>query len=198
MTGLLSTLVIYLLCRISTIAAALAMIPSAASGQANDQFDHFIFQNPGTTSPPPSEPFKLDIDLAYHTSYIQKLMLILIVINLFIIVGKKLRGRQTYYGCQICINFFNDRKSVLDYAQSIGEASANIQFSCTEFIKNVQLRGGYGNLDLFVQWGLNITHGPSNKPIKLQLVIKLGLWEARTLSVEIILQFRCSLTRMES
>ena len=188
MTGLLSMLVIYLLCRMSRIAASLALIPLTASAsvmgtQSDEQFGHFVFQKPEVVTPQPSEAFKLNIDLAYHTSYIQTLMMIMIAINLLIIVVKSMRSkpRKSNYGFQICINFFNDRKSVLVFAQKIGEASTNIQFSCTEFIRNVQLRGSYGNFDLFVQWGLKIVHGPSNKIIKFQSVIKLGFWEARVL-----------------
>ena len=186
-TGLLTGLTIYLLCRLSTISAALALIPVANAWPIllpDEQISHFVYRKQTTddVETPDSGPFRLNIDLAYHSSYLQVLLSLAILANLLAILMCRVRrrARPTGYGCQICINFFDEQNSVLVFGQRIGESSDKIQFGCTEFIRNVQLLGCW-KPEILIQWGLQITHVTSKKPIKFQTVISLGFREGLTL-----------------
>ena len=189
-TGLLTGLTIYLLCRLSTISAALTLMTLANAGQAlavplpDEQMNHFVYKKLAAdgVEMPDSKPFKLDVDLAYHSSYLQVLLSLAILANLLAILVCRLRRgtRPTWYGCQICINFFDEQNSVLVCGQRIGENKGKIQFGCSEFIRNVQLLG-YWKPEILIQWNLQITHATSKKPIKFQTAISLSFREALTL-----------------
>jgi len=186
-TGLLTGLTIYLLCRLSTISAALALIPVANAWPIllpDEQISHFVYKKQTTddVETTDSGPFRLNIDFAYHSSYLQVLLSLAILANLLVILVCRVRrrARPIWYGCQICINFFDEQNSVLVFGQRIGESSDKIQFGCTEFIRNVQLLG-YWKPEILIQWNLQITHATSKKPIKFQTAISLGFREGLTL-----------------
>ena len=127
---------------------------------------------------------ELNIDFAYHSSYLQVLLSLAILANLLVILilvcRVRRRARPIWYGCQICINFFDEQNSVLVFGQRIGESSDKIQFGCTEFIRNVQLLGCW-KPEILIQWSLQITHVTSKKSIKFQPAISLSVRGAFTL-----------------
>ena len=179
---------VYMLCKISKLSAALTMIPTTYGTPVSTsppQICHpnfLIYERPSALAKNLSAiPLNLNLDLTYHATFIQLLLMACIIMNLiaiFVVLLKKSRKQEQVFGCALCINFSDSLESVLICVQKFGDVSTNYEFYCDHFIANVEVRNIL-NPKVYLQWQLQIVHKYAERSIKFRKEISVSFSLAR-------------------
>ena len=128
-------------------------------------------------------PFYLNLDLTFHATFVQMFLMVCIICNLvaiLITLLNKNRCKRKSFGCQLCINFSDDRSSSLVRSQILGDIAANYEFYCDTFISDVAVRYFY-NPKVVIDWQLQVVHSYAERAIKFQRQTSISFAQAREL-----------------